>query len=115
MIAVRLAPVFVMLGILGAHFYRAGELAFVVVVVALLALLFVRRPWAAWGLAAGLVLGALEWLSTLAGFVAQRQAMGAPYTRLAIILGVVALLTAASALVLRSRAVRGYFRFPETS
>jgi hypothetical protein len=57
-----------------------------------------------------LLVGAVEWLRTLAVLAAQRIAAGQPWLRLAVILGAVALLTAAAALVFRHPALRGRFR-----
>lgn len=99
-----------MLAILAAHFYRAMEWIGFGVTVALLPLLFVRAPWAARVLQAALALGALEWLRTAAALIAVRQSMGQPYTRLAIILGAVALATALCALIFQWRPVRERFR-----
>ena len=104
--AFRLAPVAAALAVLGAHFYRAGSLAPLAFTVAAFALLFVRRRAAAWVVQATLAAGAVEWLRTLAALVAQRQAAGLPWLRLALILGTVALLTAAAALAFRQRGVR---------
>jgi hypothetical protein len=92
--------------LLAAHFSRSGS-----VVLALIALLFplvllVRRPWAARMVQLALVLGGLEWLRAMRGYVGQRMAVGEPWGRLVVILGVVALFTAASALVFRSPRVR---------
>jgi len=112
MIALRLAPVALAAALLAAHFYRAGALVPLFATLVAGAMLFVRRPWAARGLQAGLVLGALEWLRTLALLVQARQATGQPYLRLALILGAVALATALAALVFRSRAVRARFDRP---
>ena len=53
-----------------------------------------------------LVLGALEWLRTLYLLAAMRIAWDQPWTRLAVILGTVALLTALSGLVFRSRKLK---------
>jgi hypothetical protein len=105
----RLAPVVLVALVLAAHFYRAGELAAVVATLGTLALLAVRRPWAARALQAGLALGALEWLRTLVLLVHARQATGQPYLRLALILAAIALATALAALVFRSRTVRAHF------
>jgi hypothetical protein len=58
---------------------------------------------------AALALGAVEWVRTLLDLVAARQAMGAPSTRLALILGGVALATLACALVFRTRRVRRHY------
>lgn len=57
-----------------------------------------------------LVLGAIEWLRTLAALVAMRQSIGMPYARLAWILGAVALATAVCALVFEHRLMRERFR-----
>jgi hypothetical protein len=115
MIALRLAPVVVVALVLAAHFYRAGELLAVAVTLCTPALLFVRRPWAARLLQAGLVLGALEWLRTLVLLVQERQATGQPYLRLTLVIGVVALATAATSLVFRSRAIRARFGLIRTN
>jgi uncharacterized membrane protein YuzA (DUF378 family) len=56
-----------------------------------------------------LVLGALEWLRALYGFAAMRIAFGEPWTRLAMILGGVALFTALSGLVFRNQKLRGRY------
>jgi hypothetical protein len=109
MIALRLAPVVVVALVLAAHFYRAGELLALSVTLCTPALFVVRRPWAARLLQSGLVLGALEWLRTLVLLVQERQATGQPYLRLTLVIGVVALATAATALVFRSRAIRARF------
>ena len=95
--------------VLSAHFFRAGDLVLFAVALLFLPLLFVRTRWAAWTLQAGLLAGAVEWVRTLAAFAGQRRAMGLPYTRLAIILGGVALATAACLLVFRSERVRRFF------
>ncbi len=96
--------------VLAAHFFRAGNLVLFAVALAFLALLVVPRAWAARTLQAGLALGAVEWVRTLAAFAGQRRAAGLPYTRLALILGGVALATAACLLVFRSERVRRFFR-----
>jgi len=107
--ALRLLPVFVVLAILAAHFYRGWAWVPFGITVALLPLLFVRAPWAARALQAALVVGALEWLRTAAALIAVRQSMGQPYTRLALILGGVALATALCALIFQWRPVRARF------
>jgi hypothetical protein len=111
--ALRLLPVVLVLAILAAHFYRAQAWVPFGVTVGLLPILFVRAPWAARVLQAALVIGALEWVRTAAALVALRQSMGQPYTRLALILGAVALATAACALLFRWRPVRERFRIGE--
>ncbi len=102
----RLVPVILSTLVLGAHFFRGGNLLVLAVVVGFLVLLLVRRSWVAWAYQALLLFGAAEWIRTLVEIMRRRQAMGEPWTRMAIILGVVAVITAASALVFRSRALR---------
>lgn len=106
MLFVRLLFPALALLFLGAHFYRAGDWPLAALSLALLPLLAVPRAWAVRTLQVALVVGALEWLRTLAGFAALRMASGQPYLRLAAILVAVASFTVLSAWVLRRRAVR---------
>jgi len=99
--------------LLGAHFFRAGFVPLAAACVVLLVLLFVRSPWSARVLQAALALGTLEWLRTAWGFASARAAAGQPYTRLLVILGSVALVTALAAWLLRSRSARAHFRTPD--
>ena len=101
-----LLPPALSLAVLGAHFYRAGALPMVLACLLLMGLLAVRRAWAVRVLQLALLAGAAEWLWTVALLVQQRMALGQPWQRMALILVVVALLTAASALVWRHRALR---------
>jgi hypothetical protein len=87
--------------VLAAHFHRARQMPLVAVALALPLLLLVRERWSARVVQAGLVLGALEWVRTLAFFAGQRMEVGRPWARLAVVLGVVAALTALSALAVR--------------
>lgn len=106
MIVLPLLPVFLSALVLAAHFLRAGSLVPMALALATPFLLLVPRPWAARTVQAGLLVGAVIWLRALTGFVHYRQAMGQPWTRLAVILGAVALFTAASALVFGIPVVR---------
>ncbi len=106
MLGLQLLPVVLSLLVLGAHFFRAGHVVMVAVVLALVALLGVRRQWAARALQVALVLGAVEWVRTLVRIAAERVAVGQPMLRLILILGSVALLTASSALVFRTERMR---------
>lgn len=109
--ALLLLPAFALL-LLGAHFFRAALMPLTVACLGLLALLFVRARWAWISLQVALAIGALEWLRTAWEFASLRAAMGQPYTRLLVILGSVALVTALAALVLRTSAARDHFRSP---
>lgn len=103
----RALPVVLSALVLAAHFYRARSLALVAVSLVLPLLLVVGERWSARAVQAGLLLGALEWVRTLAFFASQRMEMGRPWGRLALILGVVAALTALSALAVRVPPRRG--------
>ncbi len=96
--------------LLAAHFYRAGQWGLAALSLALIALAAVPRRWAARTVQAALVLGAVEWLRTLAVLVAQRLALQQPWGRLALILVAVAVFTAASALVWRQQTLRRWAR-----
>lgn len=103
---VKLTPVILSLLLLSAHFFRAGWLPLVIYYLSLIGLLFVRRGWAARLIQLSLVLGSLEWMRALMMYVAERQAMGQPWRRLALILGTIALFTALSALVFQCRSLK---------
>lgn len=96
--------------LLAAHFLRAGQWAGVAASLAILVALAIPRRFAARVAQAALLVGAAEWIRTLVGLVAERREAHAAYTRLAVILGAVALSTALSALVFRSRRLRERFR-----
>jgi hypothetical protein len=85
-------PAALSLLLLGPHFLRVDAMAPVAVCIALCGLLLVTRPWAARMVQAALVIGALEWLRTLAVLAMQRQHAGLPWLRMALILGAVAAL-----------------------
>lgn len=102
-------PVVLSLFVLGAHFMRNGDTIFVASVVALTVLLLIRQPWAARLMQVVLVLGALEWVRTLYELAQTRAALGEPYGRMAIILGSVAAVTACSALVFQSKALKSVY------
>lgn len=106
MTALLLAPVVLSTLVLGAHFLRSGHSAIVLLVLLTLPLLAVRRPWVRRVVQVVLALGALEWVRTAVSLVQLRLMLGQPYTRMAIILGVVALVTLLSALVFETRRLR---------
>ena len=105
MTALQLLPVVLSLIVLGAHFLRAGS-PILVLIVLVLALLGVRRTWAARVVQVTLVLGAIEWCRTLSSLVVERAHTGQPVGRLIAILGSVALVTLLSALLFRTRTLR---------
>ena len=108
-------PVVLSLVVLGAHFMRYGDTILVVGAVALIALLFVRQPWVARLIQIVLILGALEWVRTLYELLQTRIALGEPYGRMLIILGSVATVTACSALVFQSKALKGVYGLEQSA
>lgn len=105
----RLLPVILSFLLLGAHFYRSGLVVLTGLCLAVLFLLFVRKNWVPRLFQVLLVFGALEWFRSLYFFAAMRIAWGEPWTRLAVILGAVALLTALSGLVFKNRKLQAYY------
>ena len=104
------APVLSFL-VLGAHFLREGAWVVTAVCVVLALLVAWRNPWIQRALQVALLAGTLEWVWTAMALTQQRMADGRPWGRMAIILGVVAVITAASILAveaLRRRSRRDY-------
>ena len=100
----KLLPVIFSMLLLGAHFYRAGHFLLAGGALLSLGLLCIRRPQTIWLMQGLLAAGSVEWLATAIRLVADRQAQGLPWLRLAVILGAVALCTLLSAIPLRKTA-----------
>ena len=98
--------------VLAAHFLRRGNVVLVMACLVLFGLLFVRRRAAARVVQVALVAGAAEWLRTLAALLPARRAAGEPWVRLVVILGAVAAVALAGALLFETRRLRGYFTPP---
>jgi hypothetical protein len=108
--ALRLLPVFLSALLLGAHFLRYGQIPLVILALLFPSLLLFRRAWAARIVQIILVLGALEWIRTLLLLVDGRRSAGAPWTRLAIILLLIAAFTGCSALLFRCGPIKRRYR-----
>jgi hypothetical protein len=106
MMFVRLFPVVLSAVLLAAHFLRYGALLLALAVLLLPLLLLERRPWVPRVMQVLLLVGALAWVRTGVGLARERMARGEPWTRMAVILVAVALVTGLSALVFRLPAVR---------
>jgi hypothetical protein len=106
----QLIPVVLSLLVLGAHFLRAGNVSAVAVVLLLLGLLLVRRPWSARLVQIGPAVGTLEWIRTLYVLVDARRHAGEPALRMAVILGLVTAVTGLSALIFQTRTLRRMYR-----
>ena len=106
----RLLPVILSFLLLAAHLYRGGYPALTALSVGVLLLLFLRKSWIPRLFQILLILGSLEWLRALYFFAAMRIAWDQPWTRLALILGAVAVFTALSGLVFRNRRLAAFYR-----
>jgi hypothetical protein len=95
----RLAVPATALLLLAAHFFRAGLVVLAAGALASIALLFVSGRWAVRLVRGILLLGSLEWLRTARVIAGHRVALGEPYGRMLLILGAVAALTMAAALL----------------
>ena len=100
--------------VLAAHFLFHGNSLLLLVSLAMIALLFVRRAWAARIIQVYLLLGSIEWIRTLIFRILERKTLGEPYIRFGFILGTVALVTAGSALMFRTARLRERFRLTAT-
>jgi hypothetical protein len=97
--ATRVALPVLSLLLLAAHFFRGGVFPLVAAAIVLIGLAFVAKPWAGRLLALALACGTVEWLRTAWTIAALRATLGQPYARLLVILGAVAAVTLASAVV----------------
>jgi len=108
--ALLYVPIVLSLLVLGAHFLREMSAVGVVVSIAMIGLLFVRRHWAARVVQVVLILGTVEWLYTLYMLASLYAVRAQPATRMIIILGSVAFVTFASALLFQTRPLRRIYR-----
>ena len=90
----RLLPVLRSFGLLAAHFSRANFIPLVILSLAIPFLLLIKRAWVARVIQFLLLAGAAEWIRAMFGYISIRKENGEDWTRLAVILVAVALLTA---------------------
>jgi hypothetical protein len=95
--------------LLGAHFLRFGQYLFVLLALALLPLLWVKRPWAARVVQGVLLLGTVIWVHTTLNLLSARRLLGEPYLRMVIILAAVAAFTLLSAVLFQTRRLQMRF------
>jgi hypothetical protein len=106
----RLLPVILSFALLAAHFSRADMFPLVLVSLAIPFLLLLPKAWVARTIQILLLAGAAEWIRAMFGHIAVRKEIGDDWTRLAIILLAVALLTASSALVFRGKSLKSLYQ-----
>ena len=110
LIALQMVPVILSLLVLAAHFLRSGPLLLVPVLIVVVSMCFVRRPWAGRTVQVVLAVGALEWGRTAVVIARQRLAAGEPWIRMGAILAIVAVVAVLSLLLMGSGRMRGWFR-----
>lgn len=103
---VKLIPVFFSFLILSAHFSRVDMFFLSLLFLIFPLLLIIKKQWVVRFIQIVLTIGSIEWIRSLFVYVNQRQAIGEPYFRLIIILGIVALFTVLSALVFKNQALK---------
>lgn len=108
-----LVPVLLSAMLAAAHFYRSGIVALTLLSLLLPGLLFYRKPVSVRIVQFFLILATAEWGRTLLKFIRVYQENGLSWYRLAGILGSVIIVTAASALVFRTRALRTHYNMTE--
>lgn len=105
-----LAPVILSFLLLAAHFSRQDQFIIVLACLAMLGLLFIRQVWSVRIIQAVLLVGGIEWILSMLRYIAQRKSIGDDWSRLAIILSVVALFTVLSGLVFLSKKLKAHYR-----
>lgn len=106
MMFVRLLPVILSFLILSAHFSRDNQPILMLIALGFPLLLLIKKPWIPKLFQIVLMLGALEWLRSMYFYVQTYIEREQSWTRLALIIGGVALFTGLSALVFRIKSVR---------
>lgn len=106
MIILRVFPVIFSFLLLAAHFSRANLLPLAILALLIPLLLFVKRSWSARTIQVLLFFGAFEWVRIMFYYIEIRKSIGDDWTRLAIILSFVALITLASGLIFQTKKLR---------
>ena len=107
---IRLFPVIFSFLILSAHFSRIELPILTVLCLILPIILIIKKSWVVNFVQIFLVLGTIEWIRIIVIYVFERQAIGEPYVRLVIILGLVVLFTGLSTLVFRNHSLKERYK-----
>ena len=109
MIVLRLLPVIFADLILAAHYSRAGHDWLAIIILLLPLTFFIRKAFIlrAWQLI--MVFSILIWIQVIVDIVMIRMDMGAPWTRLVIILGLVVLLSGFCVWWLENKKIKTFF------
>ncbi len=106
----RLLPIIFSSLLLSAHFSRANENGLALVFFLLPFLLLVKREGVARLFQIVLFGGMIIWIETGVRLIKMRQAASESWTRLAVILGIVALLTGLSALLFETKLLKARYK-----
>ena len=105
MIIFRLLPVILSFILLAAHFSRAEQTILLIISLLIPTLLLIKKRIIIRIIQAVLLIAGAEWIRTMLNYIEIRKSMGDDWTRLAIILSVVAIYTAASGLFLQNQKI----------
>ena len=103
---IRLLPVWFSVLLLGAHFYRADQLALVFVSVAIPLVLLIRRPWAVRAVQLELFAGGIVWIITMVNIILMRHLIWMPWVGFVLVIGAIIILTFGSIFVFRAAPLR---------
>ena len=107
---IRLFPVIFSFIILSAHFSRAGLPLLSLIFLLMPFLLLIKQVWVVRFIQIILIVGSIEWIRILFVYINERQAIGEPYFRLIIIIGIVALFTGLSALAFKNQSLKERYK-----
>jgi len=109
MVWLRLFPFYISILLLCAHYFRSGDYSFIVFWAFVPFLLLLKRRWVTRAVQLLIVSGAAIWIETMVSIFTVRHTAGMPWLRMVVILGIVALFTAGSALIFETRRFRQRF------
>jgi len=104
-VKLRVIPFILSFILLGAHFLRFGNIPLTLITLLIPFLLFIKKRWILHGLQILTLLGSLFWIKVTIDEAWVRVMAGVSWTRLALILGTVAIFTLWSAWLLSSKKV----------
>lgn len=105
-----LLPPIVSALLIAAHFLRSGNSGLLLLSLIVPFILFIRRVWAIRVFQGLLIIGGLVWSTTGVQMIQLRQVSGESWTRLAVIMGTVALFTVGSAFIFEAKRLRSLFQ-----
>jgi 4Fe-4S binding protein len=110
LVALSAIPIVLSSLILGAHFLRVGNTGLTAVCLIAPLLLFYRRAWVPLVARTLLIASSIVWVQVARELISIRMALGESWIRMALILGTVALFTAASSLTFGTKSMKRWYR-----